>query len=365
MTTSSAGPAPGTLPPRAGRLATELESWPRRTVSLAELWALFAIADPASVTRPSGRADLAATLRVLADAGVLTMSRTLDRSARPELPTRLTLPAQAATATAAELARRVPWRPELAWATSARLTVGQVGALQSVNTWLRDRGRDDDELPTRERSLELFGFEKRLDLLLSTSLFATDRLSLRLLRTFRSHPPLPVRRVGRGSLLLVVENADTFHSLRASLAREPGAVGLVAWGGGGSFEASVRGIAELPGVTDVAYFGDVDPDGLRIPSSAALTAASEGLPAVRPARALYARLLELGVPQPGQMPVTLERATELADWLGESLAGQAAAMLLAGVRLPQEAMSGRVLAADSSWAEDLRVAKVSHAGAWR
>ena len=352
--TSAPGRAPAALPPRAARLATELETWPRRTVTLPELWALFATADPASVTRPSGRADLAATLRVLADAGVLTLSRTLDRSARPELPTRLTLPAQPATATAAELARRVPWRPELAWATSSRLTVGQVGVLQSVNTWLRARGRDDDELPTRERSLELFGFEKRLDLLLPTSLFAPGRLTLALLRTFRSHPPLPVRQVGDGPVLLVVENSDTFHSLCRALTQVPCAVGLVAWGGGGAFEASVLGVAELTGVTDVAYFGDLDADGLRIPASAANTAALEGLPIVRPAQALYARLLQVGTPQPGQSAVTSDRATDLAGWLGQPLVDQAMAMLTGGLRLPQEALSGRVLAASHDWALDLQ-----------
>lgn len=360
MSALSAGPAStspgapaGPLSPRAARLAAELEAWPRRTVTLAELWALFATADPAGVTRATGRADLAAALAVLAAAEVLVPSRTTDRTASPPLPTRLTLPAQPPTASARELTLRVPWRPELAWASSARLTVGQVGLLQAINTWLRDRGRDDDVLPTRERSLELFGFEKRLDALLATSLFEPGRLSLGLLRTYRSHPPLSVRRVGDGPVLLVVENADTFHSLGLVLPGRRSAVGQIGWGGGGAFEASVLSVGELGGVTDVAYFGDLDFDGLRIPLSAAATAGVEGLPSVRPARALYTRLLLVGSPQPGQSPVPADRAAELAAWLGGPLGQQAADLLTSGARLPQEALSGRLLAADDTWLDDL------------
>lgn len=333
----------GLLSPRAARLAAELDAWPRRTVTLTELWTLFAVADPASTTRPSRRVDLATTLRALQDAGAVRPSKTLDSSATPALPSRLTLPAVAPSPKAAELARKVAWRPELAWAASARLTVGQVGVLQTVNTWLRDRGRDEDVVPTRERSLELFGAEKRLDALLTTSLFGPDRLTTALLRTFRAHPPLPVRRVGQGPVLLVAENADTFDSLVRALTSAPGRIGLVGWGAGGGFEASVLSVGELPDVREIVYFGDLDPDGLRIPLAASALATSAGLPPVRPASRLYELLLQVGSAQPGQTRVDPQRASELAGWLGAPLAEPAAALLTSGHRLPQEAVSGRVL----------------------
>jgi Uncharacterized protein conserved in bacteria C-term(DUF2220) len=348
-------PAPGTGPltPRAARLAAELEAWGRRTITLAELWPLFARADPASATRPSRRADLAATIAALADAGVVTPSRNLDRTAAPPLPGRLTMPPPAVTVPAAALARAVPWRPELAWAATARLTVGQVGVLQTVNSWLRDRGRDTDVLPLRERSLELFGYEKHLDGLIGTSLFAPDRLTLGLLRTFRAHPPLPVRRVGDGPILLVVENADTFDSIRRTLADTPTAVGHIAWGAGAAFEASVLSVGELPDVADIAYFGDLDADGLRIPASAAASAVIEGLPAVRPAHGLYQLLLEHGTAQPGQPPAAPERADELARWLSGS--APVTQLLTDGARIPQESVSAALLARTAEiWSADLR-----------
>jgi hypothetical protein len=51
-------------------------------------------------------------------------------------------------------------------------------------------------------------------------------------------------------------------------------------------------------VHDVGYFGDLDADGLRIPASAAATAAIEELPAIRPARGLCRLLFEHGIMQP-------------------------------------------------------------------
>lgn len=347
-------PSATPLSPRAARLAAELEAWGRRTISLAELWPLFARADPASATRPTRRADLAATIAALATAGVVTTSRNVDRTAEPPLPARLTMPQPTASMSAATLALAVPWRPELAWAATARLTVGQVGVLQVVNGWLRDRGRDQDVLPLRERSLELFGYEKRLDALLNTALFGPDRLTLGMLRTFRSRPPLPVRRIGDGPILLVVENADTFDSVRRALTATSSEVGHIAWGAGAAFEASVLSVAELPDVRDVAYFGDLDADGLRIPASATLSAAAENLPTVRPAHGLYRVLLDYGSPQTGQMPVEPERSAALASWLGEP-ATVVEDLLVRGLRVPQEAVSARVLvAAVDGWIADLR-----------
>ncbi len=344
---------PVSLSPRAARLAAALEEWPRRTVQLDELWGLYADADPASATRPTRRAELAATLDALAAAGALTPSKSRDTTAVPALPTRITLPAPEPTATAAALARAVPWRPELGWVPSARLTVGQVGLLQAVNGWLRDRGRDDDVVPLRERSLEVFGHEKQLDRMLTTTVFGPGRLTCELLRTFRARPPLPSRRLGDGPALLVVENSDTYDTLAQVLTDDPGHVGRIAWGAGAAFEASVMALADLPGITSAAYFGDLDADGLRIPAAAAALAASEGLPPVRPAAGLYRLLLTAGRPQHGQPLVAADRAESLTAWLDPAARAAACELLRGGARLPQETVTARLLAADPGWRDGL------------
>jgi hypothetical protein len=122
---------------------------------------------------------------------------------------------------------------------------------------------------------------------------------------------------------------------------------------GAAFEASVLSVAELPDVRDIAYFGDLDADGLRIPASAAALAAAEGLPAIRPGRGLYRLLLEVGTQQTGQPRVDPARAAELAGWLGES-APAARELLTDGARIPQDGVSANALAdAVETWPSDL------------
>jgi hypothetical protein len=322
---------------------------------------MWEIADPSSAGALDRRATLAKALAELEHAGLLRRSATTDRSATPPLPTQVSLPVGRAAPSAAELAADVIWRPELAWVPSARLTTAQVGLLAKVNTWLRDRGRDGDIVPLRERSWEILGNEKGLDRALGTGLFADDRLTLTMLRTFRSHPPLPVVRVGDGRVLLVVENEDTFTTLLTCARRDPLQVAFVAWGAGGAFEAAVRSVVDLrPAVDEVRYFGDLDFDGLRIPTNSARTAATENLPPVLPATGLYRRLLAVGAGQPSQpvpdaamlVNVTrwLDTAPALADTDGTihgALSAHAADLLSNGLRIPQEALGTRQLA--TSW----------------
>ncbi|MDZ5662358.1 DUF2220 family protein [Nocardioides sp. S-58] len=252
------------------------------------------------------------------------------------------------------LARTVAWRPTLAWVLRARLTLGQVEQLRLVNNWLRDRGRDTDVIPLRERSLEVLGHEKALDRLLTTTVFAPDRLTLQQLRTFRTHPPLPSVQVGVGPVLLVVENDDTFHSIRTALTGAPGPVGHVAWGAGGAFEASVRSVGDLPGVERVRYFGDLDASGLRIPRNASETAVRESLPRVTPAHDLYRALVGSTARQGGQPVLTNEQSDSLVGWLEDrSLMAEAFTLLRSGVRVPQEAVSLTVLTRDRRWLTNL------------
>lgn len=284
----------------------------------------------------------------------MTPSKKQDVTAVPHLPVRVTLPPAATAESAAVLARTVVWRPELAWLVHARVTLGQVEALRAINRWLRDRGGDTDIIPMRERSLEVLGHEKALDALTATTVFGPGRLTLEHLRTFRSHPPLPAVRVGSGPVLLVVENDDTFHSIRTVLTRDSGPVGYVAWGAGGAFEASVRSTGSLRGVERVRYFGDLDAAGLRIPRNAAETAIGESLPRVKPALDLYRTLLMSPVRQDGQAPVSAEQAAALTYWFEDpAVAADASALLVSGVRVPQEALSLTLLSSDRSWLAQL------------
>src|SRR5438105_1999563 len=81
---------------------------------------------------------------------------------------------------------------------------------------LRDQGTEATIVPTGERSLDLFGDEKRLDVLRrNRRLFAPGRLSLEMLRARLFAPPFAYRRIGQGGVALVLENVATYHSALA------------------------------------------------------------------------------------------------------------------------------------------------------
>jgi hypothetical protein len=95
-------------------------------------------------------------------------------------------------------------------------------------------------------------------------------------------------------------------------------VGLVGWGAGTGFEASLLSIARINrAISEIRYFGDLDENGLRVPSNAAALAANVGLPPVRPAAGLYDVMFRRGAPQPGQRKLSPEAAVGLVSCLSQ------------------------------------------------
>jgi hypothetical protein len=343
-----------TLSARAQRMADSLAAWPRRRVQLAELWELLDQVDPSSRMGTRRRRILSELITELAAAQVaeLPAARSYDRSEIPALPKFLILPRDSAVP---EPRKTVVWHPSLAWAPQASFTPSQMYAIEQVNQWLHD-SRDHLVVPSRERSLEVFSDEKALDRLIGTALFCPGRLSLELLRCRRVAPRLHCESAGDGDLLLVVENSDTFDSLLTVLrGRGDHKVGLVGWGAGTGFEASVLSIAHVDkAITEIGYFGDLDENGLRIPANAAALAVSAGLPSVRPASGLYEVMFRQGTPLPGQRKLSAAAAADLASWLGLDHHDPAGRLLVAGERLAQEVVGLSYLSQHDDWLADLR-----------
>jgi hypothetical protein len=301
---------------------------------------------------------LGEVLEELHEAGLLVpcSAASFDRREFPPLPGFVTIiPEPARALPVPPEARNFPWRPPLTWGAELDLSAEEFDLLKAVNAFLRDGGASRPVVPTQERSLSLFGHEKTLDRLLRTRLFAPGRLSLDLLRAYRIAPPFPWRRVGDGPVLLVLENSATFVSVVACMP-PAGPVGVVAYGGGAAFIASVAHTVELTKeaasptpITEIRYFGDLDRKGLTIPLAAADTATVLGLPTVLPAVHLWALLLELARPQPAPA-VPHEVALELVTWLDAHHRKQALDYLTGGYRLAQETVGTEQLADDAIWA---------------
>ncbi|MHB8334210.1 MAG: Wadjet anti-phage system protein JetD domain-containing protein [Acidimicrobiales bacterium] len=318
-------------------------------LSLNELEVLVTRTDQSLATAPHRRATIASTLTALEESGAVRLpasQRQWDASGTPPLPLWVRPPWGSR---AKPPSRRVPvpadLRPELAAARSlGTLSPDELVALRQANAWLARRvAQSTLVISHRERSLEVFGHEKRLDALVSSRLFTSGTLSFEVLSCAWTPPLLAFKRVSGAPTALVVENAATFRSLATVLAQRPGPVGVVVYGAGNAFAKTVSGLLDEDiGTLDaVWYFGDLDEEGLLIPRRASAEAVGAGLPALLPALGLYRLLLDHGHGE--TTPVTEpSRARVAASWLGP-LADEAERLLRDGFRFAQEAVGLELL----------------------
>ena len=176
----------------------------------------------------------------------------------------------------------------------------------SIAFLLSVRGRTPVPAPARERSLQIFGDEKRLDDLRKgePSLFE-GRVPLADLHCYPVAPPLPHETPPKqmpGRPILVLENYHSWDSFRR-WNREAALYAAIAYGGGNAFRQG-RGQPRRPGRRRAGggvpcTLGDLDPAGARIliggqPAAAVRGAGGAAAPS-RPLR-VAARARAAGVP---------------------------------------------------------------------
>ncbi|MEO8426740.1 MAG: Wadjet anti-phage system protein JetD domain-containing protein [Verrucomicrobiota bacterium] len=236
--------------------------------------------------------------------------------------------------------REFTWESGLDFVRESRLNLS-FAELRQLNEFLKQGGRERVMVPIKERSLKIFGDEKRLDLLLSSTLFRQDRLNLmKDLRCEVIGVPLAWKRgPSRASAqpLIVLENAATWHSY-CRWNNDRNLFSAVVYGDGNRFADGIRYLAdvfyELGGPRRVLYFGDLDQQGLVIPQEASCRAHSLGFPAVEPHLWSYRHLLTLGAGH-GQPWESEPPSATLCDWL-QTLAEPARHLFAIGHRLAQE-----------------------------
>jgi hypothetical protein len=332
----------------------------RRRLGRAEVWRAFQRAHPVEAAADDARERLITRLHALAITGRLGLPAESgsgwDRSARPAFPEWVLLPRAEEPMPAVDV-KIVPWAPELAFVLDLP-KVEHLNALLAIQRFFAAGGRSRSLVPMRERSVQLFGDEKRLDQLTRTPLFAEGRLTLEMLRCFPMAPPLafePGPAGSQGRPVLVIENHHTWWSFCRWNARE-GAYAAVAYGAGGAFgRQAVEFLSERCrewSAPFVLYFGDLDPEGLELPFRAARFAEQHGL-RILPERRWYARLLEYAstMPLPVGAPLPVKDAL---SWLPGDLRDEVGHHFEQGIRIPQELVgtealeSERCAPADSS-----------------
>lgn len=243
--------------------------------------------------------------------------------------------------TDAEARRRqeFAWQPELEFLGTARINLPW-DDLQNLNAYLARRSYERPRVPIKERSLEIFGDEKRLDALRASSLFGSGRLELELhLGCEIVGEPLGWKRGPTATgHVIILENAATWHTYER-WNQQVRAFSAVIYGRGLQTAQSTRYLrdilAELPGPQRVWYFGDLDLPGVQIPQQASAYAQSLGLPPLEAHLPSYRWLLEQGrhraTPWDGSQPAHREDC----DWLGD-LAEECWTVLSANRRIAQE-----------------------------
>lgn len=240
----------------------------------------------------------------------------------------------------ARLMREFLWEPPLAFLREFRSTIPFVD-LRQLNNFIKSGAGERDIVPIKERSLQIFGDEKRLDALLTSSLFRSDRLGLGIhLRCEVVGEPLAWKRGPAEAAqqpLIVIENAATWHTY-CRWNSEQKIFSAVIYGCGNRFADGVRYLgdifAEFGGPRRILYFGDLDPQGLLIPQEASNRAQAAGWPAIEAHQWSYRQLLKLGAGR-GQPWEGEPASSTLCDWLGEC-AEPVRILLAAGQRLAQE-----------------------------
>ncbi len=311
---------------------------PRKQIPLDELKRHYFSLYPDIQNSPERSGRLLAELRALEGQGHITLpaSASWERLGSPPLPKFVRLVREKAAAPLVDF-KDVAWVPELGfWHL---LNPGQLAAAKCINDFLLLRRGSLLRIPIKERSLQIFGDEKRLDGMKTGDTLFQGRLSLATLGAFQVPQPLPYRQADApGKPVLVVENHNSFWSF-GEWNHDARKYAAVVYGSGEAFRLTGAALGQVLREVDgvgARYLGDLDVKGVRIPAEFN-AAPRSGSPPVQPASEQYAWLLANGLRREKSecRDGTLMQAK---NWLGAELGGKVHAMWQEGRWIPQEAL---------------------------
>lgn len=314
----------------------QLQASPVKRVSLDEVKRAYYAIYPEMLNSPDRQARLLQALQDLEGRGHLSLpaAGSWERMGSPPLPQWVALAREKPRVDAPDYSD-VAWVPELGfW---PKLKPMQLADAKAINDFLLRRRNSLTPVPIKERSLEIFGDEKRLDALRKgTSLFI-GRLPLTALGAFLVPLPLPYRQASApGKPVLVVENHNSFWSF-GEWNQTTKRYSAVVYGAGEAFRSTGQALGQVlleVGGEGAEYLGDLDPQGVGIPLD--FNRESADLQ-VRPALNLYRWLLAHG--RTREKPTCREATADTATaWLGSELGEELTELWAQGLWIPQEAL---------------------------
>ena len=316
----------------------QLNASQRKRISLNEVKRIYYSLYPEVQNSPERQASLLDALRDLENQRLLALPAlgSWEKVGYPPLPAWVAL-VRETQVTNTSCYSEVPWVPELGfW---PKLKPMQLADAKAINDFLLRRRDSLTPVPIKERSLEIFGDEKRLDSLRTGASLFIKRLPLTALGAFLVPLPLPYRQApALGKPALVVENHNSFWSF-GEWNQTALRYSAVVYGAGEAFRSTGQALNQVlleVGGDGAEYLGDLDPKGIRIPLDFNRVSTAKGQQ-VQPALDLYRWLLTNG--RTRERVECREAAAESAtDWLGPELGAQLAGRWAHGLWIPQEAL---------------------------
>jgi hypothetical protein len=295
----------------------------RKRISIDIVRKIFAQVYPERESHPQRTAYLKSDLQLLVESALLAYPSKTNRKGwlpetSPILPAWIVLIARPQPKPVIDAAS-IPWLAELSFCTELTRTRSLEAAL-AINNFLIEHRHDLISVPLRERSLQIFGDEKRLDALVGNGALFGGRLPLSAIGAFELEQPLVFELGQAGKPLLVVENHHTYWSV-CQWNKRARKYSAIVYGAGGNFSSTGNAIDvvlnQVNG-TGIEYFGDIDPAGLEIPYVFSARRFRTGYPGATPAKDLYGWLLERGVKRTFVESNALAKSHEdkYIEWLG-------------------------------------------------
>ena len=330
-------------------------------INRSDLWAMWNRADPAWAGQWASRARLAHALTTLNTAGTIDLpvagGRSWDR-ALPPLPAWIAVPSHRAPGAVLLDPATEPWAPPMAWCpawirTTRPPQAARLAAVQ-INRWLLSTiGRTPPRVAREERSLHIFGDEKKLAILATGTMFAPGHLTLDTLSCDAPLGSLRIAKLASQGPVLVLENKSTFDSAwRALKADASTRYAAVVFGSGDAVGALTEDLAHLEqtlGITATSfqYAGDIDIAGVEAAALFTRAATGRDLPVTMalPLWDAVAKAAPTGpdlTGDPAQQPEALQHAVSLG------LPASVSERLTQGVRVPQERID-RTALRDTAW----------------
>lgn len=319
--------------------AVHLSSSPRKRIALDDLKAGFYTLYPEVQNRPDRAGQLLSGLKELESLGVISFpaAASWEKMGSPPLPKWVTL-VRHKERVDFESFKMVPWVPELGfWPQLA--TYGQLQDAKLINDFLLRRRDSLITVPMKERSLEIFGDEKRLDSLCRDGFMFGGLLSLASIGAFQVPPPLPYRVADApGKPILILENHNSFWSF-GEWNHNAKRYAAVVYGAGEAFRRSGAALEQVLKEVQgygAEYLGDLDPRGLSIPVNFN-EALRTNSPKVSPALEWYAWLLKNGKTRE-KAECKQDTSTRASEWLGDAMCMEIRNFWRQGLWIPQEAL---------------------------